>query len=200
MTADTRDPQGPAGQPAGPDAGEPEVVEAEVVETAGAEETVEPEDPRGVDELKAALAEAERLRDDYLDQLRRARADYENLSRRKTRELMDALDRGAAQLLSALLPILDIFDMALDSARSSDDERLVKGVGMVHTGLLDVLQQAGLEQVPGTGEPFDPRWHEALTQVESEEPVEEPTVAEVLRSGYRFKGRVLRPASVSVTG
>jgi molecular chaperone GrpE len=156
------------------------------------------DDQASVEQLRAALAEAERLRDDYLDQLRRSRADYENLNKRKTRELMDALDRGAAGLVVALLDVLDNFTLALDAVQGSEDERLVKGVGMVHAGLLDVLTQAGLEEVPGVGAPFDPNWHEALIQVEADEPVDEPVVAEVLRTGYRFKGRILRPASVKV--
>lgn len=162
----------------------------------------EPSDQRSPEELRAALAEAEGLRDDYLDQLRRARADYENLNKRKTRELMDALDRGAAAVVARLLDVLDNFALALDAARGSEDERLAKGVGMVHAGLLEVLTQAGLEEVPGVGAPFDPTWHEALIQVDASEvlgePVDEPVVAEVLRTGYRFKGRVLRPASVKV--
>jgi molecular chaperone GrpE len=170
----------------------------EVPEASQPEATRSPEELR----LETALAEAEQLRDDYLDQLRRARADYENLNKRKTRELMDALDRGAAALVARLLDVLDNFDLALDAARSSEDDQLVKGVKMVHAGLLDVLQQAGLEQVPGVGAPFDPVWHEALIQVDAAEalgePVDEPVVAEVLRTGYRFKGRVLRPASVKV--
>jgi molecular chaperone GrpE len=162
----------------------------------------EGKDTRSLEDLRTALAEAERLRDEYLDQLRRARADYENLNKRKTRELMDALDRGAASLVSRLLGVLDNFALALDAVQGSEDERLAKGVGMVHAGLLDVLTEAGLEEVPGVGAPFDPKWHEALIQVEAAEalgePVDSPVVAEVLRTGYRFKGRVLRPASVKV--
>lgn len=162
----------------------------------------EPTDTRSPEELRAALAQAERLQGEYLDQLLRARADYENLNKRKTRELMDALDRGSAALVARLLDVLDNFALALDAARSSEDEQLAKGVGMVHAGLIDVLAQAGLEEVPGIGAPFDPTWHEGLVQVEATEvlgePVDEPVVAEVLRTGYRFKGQVLRPASVKV--
>lgn len=171
---------------------------AETIQAETVEIVVEPEPEGGGEELRAALAEAERLRDEYLDQLRRARADYDNLNKRKTRELMDALDRGAAQLASRLLGVLDNFSLALDAAHGSEDEQLAKGVDMVHQGLLAVLTQAGLEEVPGVGSPFDPVWHEALQQVEAQEPQEEPVVAEVLRTGYRFKGRVLRPASVKV--
>jgi molecular chaperone GrpE len=204
---DTRDVSGEAGavqqeQPQ-PQVRSPEET-VEVREPDEVREVSEPEVTRSPEELRleTALAEAEQLRDDYLDQLRRARADYENLNKRKTRELMDALDRGAAALVARLLDVLDNFDLALDAARSSEDDQLVKGVKMVHAGLLDVLQQAGLEQVPGVGAPFNPVWHEALIQVDAAEalgePVDEPVVAEVLRTGYRFKGRVLRPASVKV--
>ncbi|MGH8903636.1 MAG: nucleotide exchange factor GrpE [Egibacteraceae bacterium] len=176
--------------------------EAALAEQPPAESGSESEDQRSAEQLRTALADAERLRVEYLDQLLRARADYDNLNKRKTRELMDALDRGAAGLVAQLLGVLDNFALALDAARSSEDERLAKGVEMVHAGLLDVLARAGLEQVPGVGAPFDPTWHEALVQVEAAEalgePVEEPVVAEILRTGYRFKGRVLRPASVKV--
>jgi len=139
-----------------------------------------------------------RLRDEYLDQLRRTRADYENLNKRKTRELMEALDKGAAALVTQLLGVLDTFELALDAAQASEDDKLAKGVSMVHQGLVDVLQQAGLQEVPGVGATFNPTWHEALLSVEAEEPLDEPVVTEVLRTGYQFKGRVLRPASVKV--
>jgi molecular chaperone GrpE len=194
----TDEPEVPGPEVAATD--EPDVLGPEVVTTdePAAAEVLEPEAARSSEELRAALAEAEQLRDEYLDQLRRARADYDNLNRRKTRELMDALDRGAAAIVAQLLGVLDNFDLALDSARGSEDERLVKGVTMVYQGLLDVLEQAGLQQVPGVGERFDPSWHEALLQVDADEPLDEPIVAEVLRPGYRFKGRILRPASVKV--
>ncbi|MDP8968951.1 MAG: nucleotide exchange factor GrpE [Actinomycetota bacterium] len=160
-----------------------------------------PEEPGQVpaaDELRVALAEAQRVRDEYLDHLRRERAEFENFRRRTSRERMDALDRGAEALVANLLGVLDNFGFALEAAEESDDDRLAKGVQMVHTELMAVLRQAGLQEVPGVGEVFDPAWHEAVMQVEAEQPVDEPVVVEVLRPGYRFKGRVLRPASVTV--
>lgn len=201
--ADPRDVSSPSGVPSETPADGVLVDEAPAEEAlVQAEPSEEPADQRSPEELRAALAEAERLRDDYLDQLRRARADYENLNKRKTRELMEALDRGAAGLVARLLDVLDNFALALDAARGSEDERLAKGVDMVHAGLLEVLSQAGLEEIAGVGAPFDPAWHEALIQVDASEalgePVDEPVVTEVLRTGYRFKGRVLRPASVKV--
>jgi molecular chaperone GrpE len=150
------------------------------------------------DDVSAQLAEVEKARDEYLDHLRRERAEFENFRKRSHKERMDALDRGAEQLLANLLPILDNFGFALDAAKASDDEQLAKGVEMVHGQLLDALQQAGLQEVPGIGETFDPTHHEAMLSEDADEPLEEPVVVEVLRTGYRFKGRVLRPASVKV--
>jgi molecular chaperone GrpE len=94
--------------------------------------------------------------------------------------------------------VLDNFGFVLAAAEDSADEQLSKGARMVYAELMDVLGKAGLEQITGEGEPFDPAHHEAMMQVEADEPVDAPTVAQVLRPGYRFKDRVLRPASVSV--
>lgn len=150
------------------------------------------------EQLAEALAEAVRQRDEYLDLLRRERAEFENFRKRANRERMEALDRGAEGVISDLLAVLDDFDRVLEAAERSEDTQLAKGVEMVHNGLRSALAEAGLEPVPGAGAPFDPNWHEAMMQVEADEEVEHPVVFEVLRAGYSFKGRVLRPASVSV--
>jgi molecular chaperone GrpE len=144
------------------------------------------------------VAEAVRERDEYLDHLRRERAEFENFRRRSARERAEALERGAEQLATNLLGVLDNFGFVLAAAEDSADEQLSKGARMVYAELMDVLGKAGLEQITGEGEPFDPAHHEAMMQVEADEPVDAPTVAQVLRPGYRFKDRVLRPASVSV--
>lgn len=148
------------------------------------------------------VARVERERDEYLDALRRERAEFENFRRRTSKERLDALDRGAEQLVAGLLSVLDSFGLALDAAANSEDEQLAKGVELVHSQLLSALEQAGLSQVEGVGATFDPTIHEAMLQVEAAEAlgheIDEPVVVEVLRAGYRFKGRVLRPASVKV--
>ncbi|MDQ3537851.1 MAG: nucleotide exchange factor GrpE [Actinomycetota bacterium] len=215
MTADPHDPTVPASSE---DVEQPEPqLEAGHPEPAAepqpeAEPTPDSEDPLE-DPLVAALAEAERSRDEYLDHLRRERAEFDNYRRRATRERMDALDRGAQQLVTDLLGVLDNFGFALRAATERDpSDQLAKGVQMVHGQLLDVLRRAGLEDVDGPGAVFDPNHHEAMMQVAAADdeaadqqpapngdPVErEPVVVEVLRPGYRFKGRVLRPASVKV--
>lgn len=159
-------------------------------------------DERPREELAAALATAERERDEYLDHLQRSRAEFENYRKRTTRELMEALDRGAEALCADLLGVLDSFGFALEAADRSEDDGLAKGVRLLHEQLVDVLVRAGLEEIPGEGRPFDPTVHEAMLQVDAEEAlgeaVDDPVVVEVLRPGYRFKSRVLRPAQVKV--
>lgn len=156
-------------------------------------------DARSPEELRAALTEAERLRDEYLDQAQRGRAEYQNLRRRSDEALAAALDRGAQRLLTQLLGVLDNFGYVLDALDDDDETPLAKGVRLVHNDLSSALAAAGMEPIPGAGAVFDPGLHEALISEDSEEPLDEPVVSEVLRRGYRFKGRTLRPASVKVS-
>lgn len=153
--------------------------------------------PRG-DAALQRIAELEQERDAYLDHLRRERADFENYRRRTTKERMNALDRGAQQLAADLLHVVDMFNTALSAADQRPDDPLAKGVQMVHDELLRVLRDAGLEEVPGVGSDFDPAYHEALETVPADTALDTPRVVEVLRPGYGFKGRVLRPAAVTV--
>ncbi|MDP8977940.1 MAG: nucleotide exchange factor GrpE [Actinomycetota bacterium] len=157
-----------------------------------------PPPPTEADALRAALEEAAGLRDEYLDALLRARAEFDNYRKRTARERLQALDRGAEQLAGRLLGVLDSFGFALDAAEQSDDDRLAKGVRMVHDELVGVLRAAGLEEIDALGQAFDPEVHEAMLEEESPEPLDEPVVVDVLRPGYRFKDRVLRPATVKV--
>jgi molecular chaperone GrpE len=110
------------------------------------------------------------------------------------------LERATAGLIEQLLPVLDSFELALNSGGPVDSkegaERLRKGVELVYGELLGVLEKAGLERIEAHGKPFDPEEHEAVMHVESGDG--EPGVRDVVRSGYRLKGRVLRPAMVKV--
>lgn len=164
----------------------------------GADASADQVDP-ALAEVTAALQEATRERDTYLDHLRRERAEFENFRRRSQKERMEALDRGAEALAAQLLSVLDNFGYVLEAAKDADDA-VAKGVRMVHSELRETLERAGLEDVPGVDAPFDPTWHDAVMQVDGETTEDgEPKVAQVLRNGYRFKGRVLRPATVAVT-
>jgi len=170
-----------------PDTSSEEIVQAEAVDGAQAEQ--EP------DELSKARAEAAA----HLDDARRIKAEFENYKKRVQRDLEALSQRASAGLVDKLLPVLDAFSLALIAAdRTQDYKALVRGVELVFGELRDVMHKEGLEEIEAEGKPFDPEVHEAVLDAEDGEPGGEPHVAEVLRSGYRFKGRVLRPAMVKV--
>ncbi|MER3452406.1 MAG: nucleotide exchange factor GrpE, partial [Acidimicrobiia bacterium] len=88
-----------------------------------------------------------------------------------------------------LLPVLDAFELALEHG--------TEGVEPIYRSLMGVLEAEGLERIDPVGKPFDPNEHNAVAHEEGEGG---PVVVEVLRPGYRFKGRILRPAMVKVRG
>jgi molecular chaperone GrpE len=138
-------------------------------------------------------------RDEYLDHLRRLQAEFDNFRKRMLREQSVLVERANESLIEQLLPVLDAFEMALASASGdagADPERLRKGVELVYNELTGVLAKGGLERIEATGKPFDPEEHEAVMHVDAEDG--ETGVIDVVRTGYRLKGRVLRPAMVKV--
>ncbi len=139
-----------------------------------------------VDPLVAVSEE----RDAYLDQLRRTQADFENYRKRVQREMSEARDAGASVLATKLIDVLDTVDLALTHDPSDS-------VAQIATALVDALGKEGLERVDAFGAAFDPEVHDAVLHEEGDGPAE---VIEVLRSGWKWNGRVLRPAMVKVKG
>ena len=107
------------------------------------------------------------------------------------------VERATEGLLEQLLPVLDSFELAMRNLDGGDvDEKVSKGIGLVYAELASVMERAGLERIEARGEPFDPNEHEAVMQDDGNG---EPHVEDVLRTGWKLKGRVLRPAMVKVT-
>jgi len=140
-----------------------------------------------------ALATVEAERDEYLDSLRRLQADFENYKKRIQRQQAELSERAAEKLVESLLPALDAFDLAM--AHADRDA----GLETVYRSLADVLERSGLDRLDPAGEPFDPTEHDAVQHEEGGDSPS-PEVIEVLRAGYRWKGRVIRPAMVKVKG
>jgi molecular chaperone GrpE len=128
---------------------------------------------------------------DYLDDLRRLQAEFDNYRKRVVREQTAMASRASARLVERLLPVLDNFEAALAHGEGGP------GAEMVYKQLKGALEEEGLEEIPAQGVPFDPTLHEAFEAHEDAE-VEEPMSVKVLRRGYRIKGKVLRHAMVSV--
>jgi molecular chaperone GrpE len=162
------------------------VVEGEIVDDEPLPDPVEAE---------SAIEQLQVERDEYLAHLQRTQAEFDNYRKRMLRDQTAHLERATANLIEQLLPVLDSFELALGSG-GTDVERLRKGVELVYGELIGVLEKAGLERIEAHGKPFDPEEHEAVMRVESEDG--EPGVRDVVRTGYRLKGRVLRPAMVKV--
>jgi molecular chaperone GrpE len=145
-----------------------------------------------------SLAAVATQRDEYLDALRRLQADFENYKKRVIKQQTEHLERAAEALVVKLLPVLDALDLAVAHAGDSPEAKVVEPIA---SSLVDVLQKEGLERIDPLGQPFDPRQHDAVAHEEAhEEGGAVPAVSEVLRAGYRWKGRVLRPAMVKVKG
>ena len=143
------------------------------------------------------LASLQRERDDLLDTTRRLQADFENYRKRVVREQTALVDRSTEGLLEQLLPVLDSFELAVRNLEGGDvDEKVRKGIELVYAELSSVMERAGLERIAAQDTPFDPNEHEAVMQDDGDG---EPHVDDVLRTGWKLKGRVLRPAMVKVT-
>jgi molecular chaperone GrpE len=133
-------------------------------------------------------------RDELRELAQRVQADFENYRKRMLREQTERIERANEQLVGQLLPVLDSFELALQSLRAVD-EGVRKGVELVYSELIDVLEKAGVEPIETDGKPFDPNVHEAVMQEDGDG---EPVVVDTMRAGYRLKGRVVRPAMVKV--
>jgi molecular chaperone GrpE len=147
-------------------------------------------------ELAERIAEVEKERDDYLNDLQRVAAEFENYRKRVARDQQSLAARAHERLVKELLPVLDDLERALQAAAEHEEAKLEEGVKLVHRELLDALAKEGLSEIETNGR-FDPHVHEALLSQPSDK--EEGAVLDVLQKGYRLGDRVLRPARVVVS-
>lgn len=141
----------------------------------------------GVDDQVGAVA-AER--DAYKETAQRLQADLENYRKRMVKQQGEALERANEGLVSKLLPVLDTIDLAKAHEPNGSLEQ-------VAVALMEVLSKEGLERVASVEQPFDPSVHEAVAHEAGDGG---PRVVEEMRAGYKWKGRVIRPAMVKVAG
>ena len=168
-------------------AGQPPEVDSSPAQAAAEPETLEA--------AKALLQQEKEEAQRFLANWQRAEADFVNYKRRVEQERGEAMRIANAALIINILPILDDLERALTSL----DIRLVgltwfDGIRLIYRKLQLVLESAGVSQIEAEGQPFDPRFHEAVMYGEGEEG---KVVAEVQR-GYKLNDRVLRPAIVVV--
>jgi len=146
-------------------------------------------------EPKDQVAALEAERDEYLNDLKRVAAEFENYRKRVLRDQESLVARAHERLVKELLPVLDDLERALAAAEEHEEAKLEEGVQLVHRELKAALDREGLAEIETDGV-FDPHVHEALLSQPSE--AEEGSVLEVLQKGYKLGDRVLRPARVVV--
>ena len=152
----------------------------------------------GLEELQADLEKARREAADYLDNLQRLKAEFDNFRKRMLREQSEFLKFAAQGVIGELLPVIDNFERALDQEDHGDQfDDYKKGMKLVYGQLLEALAKEGLSMVEPVGQPFDPNLHEAVMQEESTEHPE-GTVVRVLERVYVLQDRIIKHAKVSV--
>jgi molecular chaperone GrpE len=145
--------------------------------------------------VETELQKVKAERDTLLDRLARMQAEFENARRRASKEQQDYRDYATMDAIKSLLPALDSFQRAMQVQSDPGDFR--GGVELIYKQLQDALAKMGVNAIPAKGEPFDPRFHEAIEMVETADAADHE-VLEELQRGYKFKDRLLRPAMVKV--
>lgn len=152
-----------------------------------------------IDELEQQNRQLEQQNNEHEQRILRLQADFDNFRRRARNEKEELQKFAALNFVEQLLPIADNFERAISSSQLTKDfDSLSKGIEMINTQLFQLMEKEGIEEIKAVGQPFDPEFHQAVMQVESEEH-EEGTVVEELQKGYLYNGRIIRPAMVKVS-
>ena len=177
-----------------------EALEAEVAEGVESTEalaaTQEEDDPLAA--LQSELEKAQAQAAEYLDGWQRARAEFANLKKRVEAEREEIRYRSNEELLLKVLPVVDDFERAFQELPPEmEDAAWVNGITMIMNKLQKLLESENVAPLEAAGKPFDPQWHQAMMQEETEDYPDGICIEEIQR-GYRLGDRVLRPALVKV--
>jgi molecular chaperone GrpE len=153
--------------------------------------------PAEVTRVQQELEAARKRVDELARAFQALNSDREDFKQRLTRERERMIDVEKANVASVLLDVLDELDLSL-SASAEEDSPLARGVRLIRDGLLRKIQAMGMERIDVLGQTFDPNVAEATDTEMTADPAEDQKVRSVIRAGYRFKDRVIRPARVRV--
>ena len=149
-----------------------------------------------IEQWQQALEIAVKQRDEYLDSLRRAQADFQNFKRRNQTARSDGYEEGSREAIAAILPTIDNLERAIDAAeKAGADAAITDGIKMTLNMLFEYLKRFGFEEVPALGEEFDPELHNAVMREAGDCPGK---ILEVFQKGYRVKDKIVRYAMVKV--
>ncbi|MCZ7542366.1 MAG: nucleotide exchange factor GrpE [Anaerolineae bacterium] len=173
--------------------------DAEAATEAGADvEAPAAEATPSLEALEAQLAEAEAKAAEYLDGWQRERAELANYRKRVERERAEMYLNAKLEMAGRLFPVLDDFERAADNIpEDARETEWANGIMLIYRKLQSILEAEGIVEIEALGQPFDPAFHEAISQDE-DDAYEADHVIDVLQKGYRHGDRVLRPAMVRV--
>lgn len=148
------------------------------------------------DNVQGALQESEETQENnYLEDLQRVQAEFENYMKRVEKERVLLTDFAKRELLLKMLSLQDEFDVALGAMRNAEDkDEMLKGVEMLHQQLHKMLESEQVREVEALGKLADPYYHEVVAQVDGEDGI----VIEEIKKGYMVKDKLLRPSMVKV--
>lgn len=137
--------------------------------------------------------------DELNDKYLRLYSDFDNYRKRTNKEKIDTLRNASQEVVIDLLPVIDDFDRAIQAMEDHcADEESMKGVELIHSKLLNILTQKGLEPMDAKGKEFDTDYHEAITNIPAPTPELVGKVVDVTQKGYLLNGKIIRFAKVIV--
>ena len=159
------------------------------------EEAMLSEDAEDAPEESDAADAAEKALQEANDKYMRLFAEFDNFRKRTAKEKSETYQDAVAKTILELLPAVDSFERAMESPCTDDAYR--SGMEKIYQQMTAILTKLGIEEIPALNEPFDPKVHNAIRQIEDEN-YGESTVCEVYQKGYRLGDRIVRCAMVSV--
>lgn len=174
----------------------------EAVEDASCKEATEENQSGATEEKKNIFKKKKDKKDEQIEELtdrvKRQMAEFENFRKRTEKEKTQMFDMGAKTIIEKILPVVDNFERGFQAVEDEDkDDAFVKGMDMVYKQLMTELANAGVTPIEAVGKEFNPDFHNAVMQVESEE-FESGIVAAEFQKGYMYKDSVVRHSMVSV--
>ena len=163
----------------------------ENVESQEAEKSVE---ETSEDKIKKLEAELQEWKNSYTRKL----AEFQNFTKRKENEVAEMRKYASEEIVVKLLDNIDNLERAVDASKESQNfDSLVEGVNMILNNLKHLLTEEGVEEIEAAGKEYDPYEHKAMI-TENKEELDDNVVVQVFQKGYKMKGKVVRPAMVTV--
>lgn len=176
-----------------------ETVEASEVEESVDEEADDEEKPKKEGFFKKKKDKKDEQIEELNDRVKRQMAEFDNFRKRSEKEKSMMFDMGAKNVIEKILPVVDNFERGFTTVEESDkDDAFVQGMQQVYKQLMTELEAIGVTPIEAVGQEFNPDFHNAVMQVESEE-CESGIIAQEFMKGYMYKDKVVRHSMVKVS-